>query len=144
MRNIMGKLKKRFLINTVANSNNLPFAMTANVLGIPFPLLEGNACQHLTLGNCPALVGNTFTFRLAYLVTDILPPVWNHSRSSTLFFLIFIPFYRWAQSSPQPFGMILAMSEFVFKLTSIPVHLPVMFQKILSIKMYSMNIKMWF
>ncbi|XP_037025063.1 NPC intracellular cholesterol transporter 2-like [Bradysia coprophila] len=57
----------------LANSVNLPFAMTASFLGIPIPLLEGNACNHFTLGTCPALAGNNFTFRIEYRVTDAIP-----------------------------------------------------------------------
>lgn len=64
-----------FLIDAVANSNNLPFAMTTVFLGLPITLIDGNACNHFTVGSCPALNGNHFTFSLDYTATNLLPPV---------------------------------------------------------------------
>ncbi|KAJ6637840.1 NPC intracellular cholesterol transporter 2 [Pseudolycoriella hygida] len=70
----------------LANSVNLPFVMHATLLGLPIRLLEGNACDHLTFGSCPALNQNRFNFQIDYEVTDIIPPnipttvtstVWN-------------------------------------------------------------------
>lgn len=59
------------------NSNNLPFAATAMILGMPITLLEGNACDHLRLGSCPALIGHGFTFSVNFDVPMLLPPVYN-------------------------------------------------------------------
>lgn len=69
----------QFHIQIVASSVNLPFVMSATAFGVPIPirLLEGNACEHLTLGSCPALHGNSFTFEIDYLVTNLLPAVRN-------------------------------------------------------------------
>lgn len=62
-------------INTGANSNALPFAAVTMIFGIPFTLLEGNACDHLRYGSCPALIGNRFIFSLLFEVPTLLPPV---------------------------------------------------------------------
>ncbi|XP_037025064.1 NPC intracellular cholesterol transporter 2-like [Bradysia coprophila] len=69
----------------LANSVNLPFAMTASVLGLPITLLEGNACNHFSLGSCPALAGNNFTFRLEYDVNDRIPRGVNTVVNTVLF-----------------------------------------------------------
>lgn len=69
------KLKISFFNDTDANSSNLPFAMTASFLGMPIPIMEGNGCDHLSYGSCPALSGHDFTFRMDYQVIDIFPPV---------------------------------------------------------------------
>lgn len=68
---------KSFFIDTVVNTNTLPFAFTATAFGlpIPVPILSGNACEHMISGNCPATPGSIFTFRIVYLATNILPPV---------------------------------------------------------------------
>lgn len=76
LNNILLKvLRYHFHLHTVAHSANLPFRVTASVFGLPIPLLEGNACEHLSLGHCPALSGHTFIFHLQYVVNDRIPPV---------------------------------------------------------------------
>lgn len=58
-----------------ANSNELPFAAVASILGIDFTMMEGDACNKLRVGSCPARIGESFTFSVVFEVPQLLPPV---------------------------------------------------------------------
>lgn len=62
-------------MNTGMNSDTLYFASVGTVLGVNMTFLEGNACNHLSYGNCPARIGQSFIFRLTYEMPTLLPPV---------------------------------------------------------------------
>lgn len=62
-------------VNTGANSYTLPFVSVATIFGMPFTLFQGDACDHLSLGNCPARNGYSFAFRLLFEMPSGLPAV---------------------------------------------------------------------
>ncbi|XP_037037144.1 uncharacterized protein LOC119074902 [Bradysia coprophila] len=68
-------LSKLMLRRASANTNTLPFAAQTMILGMPVTLMEGNACDHLRVGSCPALNGHDFTFSVVFDVPVILPPL---------------------------------------------------------------------
>ncbi|KAJ6649756.1 NPC intracellular cholesterol transporter 2 [Pseudolycoriella hygida] len=56
------------------SADSLPFNVTATILGLPWTIMEGNACDQLT---CPTQPGQVTTFSYEYTVSDIFPPMFK-------------------------------------------------------------------
>jgi len=57
-----------------SDSNTLPYKVTATVI-VPITIIEGDACEELTAGSCPARNGQSFTYATAFDVPATFPQV---------------------------------------------------------------------
>jgi len=55
-------------------AHSLPYNVTANILGLPWTIMEGNACDMSDI-NCPTTTGDQIYFVYSYTVSEIFPPV---------------------------------------------------------------------
>jgi len=56
-----------------ATATALPYTAKAKILGLDITLFEGNACEFLTAGDCPALSGERVVFEKEITITNTYP-----------------------------------------------------------------------
>lgn len=61
-----------YLIIIAEVASSLPFNVTATILGLPWTIMQGNACDTV---ECPTQVGDAIYFRYVYNVDPNFPPV---------------------------------------------------------------------